>query len=145
MPLIQRRHSCIYFGKPLFTPPFLPSHLSTSHPLTLLSSFPTNPPACLDERLRRGTSANRVWFGTADYWHTVYWNISSFSSPLNLDEVDISKDEGRCGSHVSKQGAFSPGHWDHPFPPPADLEIKPRGGRRTCFTFCHLHNSVHFS
>lgn len=48
---------------------------------------------------------------------------------------------GRCGSHVSKQGAFSPGHWDHPFPPPADLEIKPKGGRRTCFTFCHLHNS----
>lgn len=95
-------HSLLFLASsPFHFPPlFCPS-----------SSFPTNPQACLDERLSRETSANRVWFGSRSYWHTEHRNISlfSFSPHLNLAVVDVGKDEGKCGSGVPKQGSFSAG------------------------------------
>lgn len=95
-------HSLLFLASsPFHFPPlFCPS-----------SSFPTNPQACLDERLSRETSANRVWFGSRSYWHTEHRNISlfSFSPHLNLAVVDVGKDEGKCGSGVPTQGSFSAG------------------------------------
>lgn len=71
----------LFWQTPVDSPSFAspPFHLPPPYPS---SSFPTNPHACLDERLGRETSANRVWFGTDDCWHTVYWNISLHSFPL---------------------------------------------------------------
>lgn len=107
MPLIQRRHSCIYFGKPQSPLPLSCLLTFPSPPFNPSSSFLTSLRACLDERLRRGTSGNRVWFGTADYWHKVYWNISLHSFPhCYFGWSGWRQRSGEVLSHVSKQGAF---------------------------------------
>lgn len=71
----------LFWQTPIYSP-FLASSPFHLPPPCPSSSFPTNPQACLDERLRRETSANGVWFGTDHYWHTVYWNIFLHSFPL---------------------------------------------------------------
>lgn len=84
-----------------------------------------------------GEEQVQIKFGLAPLTiDTKFTEISSYIvfSLLSLDEVDGSKDQGRCWSHVSKPGAFKYFGAEltlHLFP--ADLEIKPGRGQEGTF------------